>query len=103
MKSRALLISLVLAGTAGSIAATATSAQAATGCRVDYAVTSSWPGGSDSLPDSRSTGTWRERLTYGVGQLTHVPTTATDDPERPAHEPREASQDANEILGPAAC
>jgi hypothetical protein len=45
MKSRAVVLSLVLAGAAAGVAVTATSAQAATGCRVDYAITSSWQGG----------------------------------------------------------
>jgi hypothetical protein len=45
MKSRAVVLSVVLAGAVGGVAATATSAQAAAGCRVDYAITSSWQGG----------------------------------------------------------
>jgi hypothetical protein len=45
MKSRAVVLSLVLAGAAAGVAVTASSAQAATGCRVDYAITSSWQGG----------------------------------------------------------
>ncbi|MEU4217616.1 arabinofuranosidase catalytic domain-containing protein [Actinoplanes sp. NPDC026623] len=44
MKIKAFLLGVVLAGAAGLVA-TATSAQAATGCRVDYAITSSWQGG----------------------------------------------------------
>jgi hypothetical protein len=36
MKSGAVVLSLVLAGAVGCVAATATSAQAATGCRVPY-------------------------------------------------------------------
>jgi hypothetical protein len=45
MRTRALLLAVGLAVTAGVVAATTTPAQAAAGCRVDYAVTSSWPGG----------------------------------------------------------
>lgn len=44
MKRRAFVLSVVLAGAAGLVA-TATAAQAVTGCRVDYTITSSWPGG----------------------------------------------------------
>jgi hypothetical protein len=40
-----MLLSIVLTGAAGVVAATTVPAQAAAGCRVDYAVTSSWPGG----------------------------------------------------------
>ena len=72
MKSRALLISLVLAGTAGGIAATATSAQAATGCRVDYAVTSSWPGGFGAAVTVTNLGDpvngWQLSWSFSAGQ-----------------------------------
>ncbi|WP_433294107.1 arabinofuranosidase catalytic domain-containing protein [Actinoplanes sp. CA-030573] len=45
MRTRALLLAVALAFTAGVIATTTAPAQAAAGCRADYAVTSSWPGG----------------------------------------------------------
>ncbi|GAA0586581.1 arabinofuranosidase catalytic domain-containing protein [Paractinoplanes ferrugineus] len=67
-----MLAATVLAGTAGVIAATTSPAQAAAGCRVDYTVSSSWPGGFGAsvavtnLGDSL-TG-WRLSWTFTAGQ-----------------------------------
>jgi non-reducing end alpha-L-arabinofuranosidase len=72
MKSRALLLSLVLAGAAGGIAATATSAQAAAGCRVDYTVTNSWSGGFGAAVTITNLGDpingWQLSWSYTAGQ-----------------------------------
>ena len=71
MKIRAMLLGLVLAGAAGLVA-TATSAQAATGCRVDYAVTSSWPGGFGASVTVTNLGDpvtgWRLTWSFTAGQ-----------------------------------
>jgi hypothetical protein len=72
MKSRAVVLSLVLAGAVGGVAATAASAQAAAGCRVDYAVTNSWPGGFGASVTVTNLGDpltgWQLSWTYAAGQ-----------------------------------
>ncbi|OON27979.1 MULTISPECIES: glycoside hydrolase family 2 [unclassified Micromonospora] len=70
MKIRALVLSAVLAGTGGLVAATA--AQAAAGCRVDYTVTSSWPGGFGATVAVTNLGDavtgWRLSWSFAAGQ-----------------------------------
>jgi non-reducing end alpha-L-arabinofuranosidase len=72
MKSRAVLLSLVLAGAVGGVAATATSAHAATGCRVDYAITNSWSGGFGAAVTVTNLGDpisgWQLSWSYTAGQ-----------------------------------
>ena len=72
MKSRAVVLSLVLAATAAGVAVTATSAQAATGCRVDYAITSSWQGGFGASVTVTNLGDavtgWQLSWSFAAGQ-----------------------------------
>jgi hypothetical protein len=72
MKCRAVVLSLVLAGAVGGVAATATSAQAATGCRVDYAITNSWSGGFGAAVTVTNLGDpiagWQLSWSYPAGQ-----------------------------------
>ena len=72
MKSKAVLLSIVLAGTAGLVAVTAASAQAAAGCRVDYTVTSAWPGGFGAAVSVTNLGdpitSWRLSWSFSAGQ-----------------------------------
>src|SRR4051812_49755782 len=71
MRTKALLLSVVLAG-AAAIVATATTAQAATGCRVDYTVTSSWQGGFGASVNVTNLGDpvngWRLSWSFTAGQ-----------------------------------
>jgi hypothetical protein len=72
MKSRAVVLSVVLAASAGLVAATATSAQAAAGCRVDYAITSSWQGGFGASATITNLGdavtSWKLTWSFTAGQ-----------------------------------
>jgi hypothetical protein len=71
MKIKALALGIVLAAAAGLVA-TATSAQAATGCRVDYAITSSWQGGFGASVAVTNLGDpvtgWRLSWSFAAGQ-----------------------------------
>ncbi|MBM7085574.1 cellulose binding domain-containing protein [Micromonospora humidisoli] len=69
MKIRSLVLAAVLAGTGGLVA---TAAQAAAGCRVDYTVTSTWPGGFGAAVTVTNLGDpidgWRLSWSYAAGQ-----------------------------------
>jgi hypothetical protein len=71
MKVKAFVLAIVLAGAAGLVA-TATSAQAATGCRVDYAITSSWSGGFGATVAVTNLGDavtgWQLSWSFAAGQ-----------------------------------
>src|SRR5512144_1630881 len=62
----------VVVAAAAAAVATTTAAQAATGCRVDYAVSSSWPGGFGANVTITNLGDavngWRLTWTFGAGQ-----------------------------------
>lgn len=71
MKRRALVLSAVLAAT-GGLVATAAAAQAGAGCRVDYAITSSWQGGFGASVTVTNLGDavtgWQLSWSFAAGQ-----------------------------------
>ncbi|MFD0817490.1 cellulose binding domain-containing protein [Micromonospora zhanjiangensis] len=71
MNRRALVLSAVLAGAAG-LAAPATAAQSAFGCRVDYTITSSWGGGFGASVTVTNLGDavsgWQLAWSFAAGQ-----------------------------------
>jgi hypothetical protein len=70
LTAAALTAGLTVAGAAAVL--TATTAQAATGCHVDYAISSSWPGGFGANVTITNYGDavngWRLTWTFGAGQ-----------------------------------